>query len=113
MDLENIEIKPVGMFCKKTDFLEPKTMKIVSLGVVPDNFREGKNKPVLGLEDKEGEQYKLDLNQTNLNSLARLYGKSFSEGWKNNLVKITAISEGVKDVEGTERECFVLEFEKA
>lgn len=113
MDLNNLEKKPTGMFCKKTDFLEPKTMKILSLGEVPDNFREGKNKTVLGIADKDGEQLKLDLNQTNLNTLIDLFGSDFDKNWRNNLVKITAVSEGLKDVEGTERECYRLQFQKA
>lgn len=113
MDLNKLEKKSVGTFLHKSDLLEPKKLKIFSLEERPDNFKEGRKKLILGLVDGKKNNYLLEINTTIFNSLVDVYGSDFDMDWKGNLIKIWSVDDGEKDVEGTVRQCYKLQFEKA
>lgn len=113
MDLNNLEKKPVGSFLRKPELVETKKFKIVSLTERDSNFKEGKKELVIGLEDKNKDSFMLQISNTDFNELLDMYGPNFEDDWKGKLVKITAIDDGEKEVEGTKRQCYTLKFEKA
>lgn len=106
-----IERKPVGKFAKKADFVEPKKLRIDSYNEVPDNFKEGKKKGVLTLQDKQGDHVLVELNNENINTLIDLFGTE-TDDWRKELVVISATDEGEKQVEGVLRQCFKLDIQK-
>lgn len=113
MNLEKLEKKAVGTFLHKKDLLEPKKLKIKSLEERPDNFKPERKKLILGLEDSKKNNFLIEINTTFFNQLVDAYGSNFEDDWKNNLIKLGSVDDGVKDVEGTERQCYTLVFEKA
>lgn len=103
--------KAVGLYARKVDFVEGKKVKILNFKFVPDNFKEGKERNVLSVEDREGNAMEIELNNTLFNQLVDWFGGE-TDDWEGKKVLITAVDDGIKEVEGTSRQCYRYLIEK-
>lgn len=104
-----IQKQASSTFARKTDFLERKKVKIVDFYQRPNNFNEKRTDHVLTIEDGEGNINALEINNSNLNLLIDWFGNE-TDDWKGKKITIEAVDEGVKLVEGVERQCYSLAF---